>query len=759
MQTRTLPLAVVASIALVVSITEHLPAGGPKKDELKPRRAWGIENRVPWTTSQVRGTPDPPDPYTTENAFPHLKFEEPLAMSIVPGTNRLAVAERGGKVWTFDNDAKTTKKELLVDVGRTVYGMVVHPNFTDNGYIFVSSVLDPKETSPTGSRLSRFQVDRSKGGFAADPKTEEVFLIWPSGGHNGGGLRFGPDGFLYLSTGDGSGIADEFHTGQDLGDLLGSILRIDVDHPSDGRPYGIPADNPFVKTAGARPEIFSFGHRQLWRFSFDSQTGQMWGGEVGQDLWEMIYHIQKGGNYGWSVMEGSHPFRPERKHGPGQFVAPLIEHNHNDFRSITGGYVYHGKRLAELRGAYVYGDYDMGRIWSLRYENGKVREHRELADTQIRIVDIGQDSQGEIYFVDFATGILHQLVAAPPASAQQAKFPHQLSETGLFASTKDHAPAPGVVPYSVNAQLYSDNAVKDRFVALPGDSKIEFDAVTYPQPAPGSTPGWRFPDNTVLVKTFSLEMEKGNPASLRRLETRILHHQRMPGNDDEYGAQVWRGYTYLWNDEQTDAELLPAAGLNRKYTIRDASSPGGTREQTWHFPSRAECTLCHTMAAKYVLGVNTLQMNKDHDYGDAIANQLETFDHLGLFTEPLPSHPATLPRLVDYHDASVNLDARVRSYLHANCSHCHRKWGGGNAEFQMLATLPLAQTGTLGVKPGQGQFGLNDPRLLVPGHPERSLIHHRMTLPELGRMPHVASNVVDQPAIELVEEWIRQMHE
>ncbi len=720
------------------------------------RRAYGIEKRVPWTTSRIVGTPDPPHPYQTEPAFPRLQFEEPLEMSVVPETNLLAVAERGGKIFTFENSAATANKDLLIDVGRTVYGMAVQPNFSENGYIFVSSVLDPKETLPEGSRLSRFRARMTDLGLRADPKTEEVLLSWPSGGHNGGCLRFGPDGYLYLSTGDGSGIADEFLTGQNLGDFLGAILRIDVDHPSDGRLYGIPSDNPFVNTPGARPEIFSFGHRQLWKFSFDKQSGEMWGGEVGQDLWEMIYRMRKGGNYGWSVMEGAHPFRPTRAHGPGEFEKPIIEHNHNDFRSITGGYIYRGTRLKDLAEHYIYGDYDTGRVWAFLHKEGKVTRQRELADTQIRIVGFGEDQQGEVYLIDFAMGQLHHLVAAPAPSANVPRFPRKLSETGLFASTKDHAPAPGVIPYSVNAALYSDNAHKDRFLALPGESKMEFETVVYPQPAPGSVPGWRFPDGTVLVKTFSLDMETGNPASRRRLETRLLHYEKMPGKDDEYGAQVWHGYTYLWNDEQTDAVLLDD-GLDKTYTIRDKSVPGGERTQTWHFPSRAQCALCHTMAAKYVLGINTLQMNRDHDYGGVVANQLATLDHLGMFAQPLSQHPATLPKLVDYRDDAADIDARARSYLHANCSHCHRKWGGGNAEFQLLATLPLNQTGTLDIRTNQGLFDLNDPRLIVPGEPERSMLYHRMTRTGLGRMPHVASNVVDEEAVELIGRWIRDM--
>jgi hypothetical protein len=225
------------------------------------------------------------------------------------------------------------------------------------------------------------------------------------------------------------------------------------------------------------------------------------------------------------------------------------------------------------------------------------------------------------------------------------------------------------------------------------------------------------------------------------------------GGTEEYGDQYWRGYTYVWNDEQTDAELADAAGLDRTFTIKDR---GGERQQTWHFPSRAECTLCHTMPAKYALGVHTLQMNRDFDYGGGrVANQLRTLEHLGVFSKPLPKPPEDLPRLADYEDEKQSLDRRARSYLHANCAHCHMKWGGGNATFQLLATLDLKDTGTIDTRPGQGKFDLDDPRILVPGHPERSLILYRMKKLGLGRMPHVASLVVDDRGVKLIEEWLK----
>ncbi len=761
-----------ASLGFVVLLslgwtTTAEPGGGDGKGVRKP---FGLEKRVPWTTSRVLGSPEPPPPYRTEPAFPKLpKFEEPLDLTFAPGTNRLFVAGRWGKIWSFVNKRDVEKADLALELKtkgggkQIIYGFTIHPRFKDNGYLFVTWIPDPsKERQPKGARVSRFTVKGEPP--VIDRASEKVIFEWPNGGHNGGCLKFGPDGCLYLATGDGSGIADQLNIGQDLGSVFAKLLRLDVDNAPPGQGYAVPKDNPFVKIKGARPEVYAYGLRQLWRFSFDRKTGDLWGGEVGQDLWEMIYKIEKGGNYGWSVMEGTHPFRPERKKGPTPILKPVVEHPHSDFRSITGGFVYRGKRLRELSGAhtYIYGDFDTGRIWMLELQpwssvrEGKtvhvVGNHRELARTTYRIVSFGEDAAGELYFLDFTGGGIHQLVKAPVAKPQ-AKFPRKLSDTGIFTSTKDHKVAPGVIPYSVNAQLWGDHAAKERFLAIPGNGQIGFDEITYPQPSPGAPPGWRFPDGTVLVKTFSMDMERGNPKSRKRLETRILHFQQFPGTQ-EYGDQYWRGYTYVWNDEQTDAELLDAAGLDKMLKIKIGDK---TVEQKYRFPSRAECTLCHTNAAKFALGVSTLQMNRDHNYDGVIANQLATLNHIGLFTKKLPQTPDKLPRLADFHDERQPLDVRARSYLHSNCSHCHMKWGGGNAEFKLLATLPLNELGVVNVKPAHGDFGLKGAKLLVPGHPEQSIILNRMERTGLGRMPHIGSHVPDEKAVRLIRDWIKDV--
>lgn len=714
-----------------------------------------IDQRVPWTTSKIVGTPDPSAPYRVVPAFPKLTFTEPLELVTAPGTDRLFVAERFGQIKSFVNRRDTAESTLLLDLQKTVYGLTFHPHFASNGYFFVTYILDPAQEEPLGTRVSRFQVSRDNP-LVADPNSELVVFEWRSGGHNGGCLAFGPDGYLYIATGDSSGIADEYLTGQDLSNPSGAILRIDVDQATAGSTYAVPADNPFVGTEGARPEIWAYGLRQPWKMSFDRTTGDLWTGNVGQDLWEQVLLITRGGNYGWSVMEGSHPFRPERPRGPTPFIPPVAEHDHAEFRSITGGFVYHGSRLPELRGAYIYGDYDTGKIWLLRYDraDAKVTEQRELVDSTLRLVGFAEDQAGELYLLDHMRGAIFEL-QANPVTGQVADFPRQLSGTGLFASVKDHRVAAGVIPYDVNAPQWVDGATKQRYLALPGTSQIEFDGITYPQPAPDAPHGWKFPDGTVLFETLSLEIEPGQP---RRIETRVLHYEKLEGSE-EVGDQFWRTYTYVWNDEQTDATLLEdPRGADRTFSIADPAAPGGQRQQTWHFPSRAECTVCHNMAAKYALGGNTLQLNRDFDYGERVDNQLRTFEHLGLFTQPLPQSPDELPRLANYHDSKLPIDARARAYLHANCSHCHRKWGGGNTEFRLLSTVALNEMGIANVPPAHGGFYISNARILTPGSPYTSVLYYRVAKLGPGRMPRIGSTVVDAEGVTLLGEWIRSLN-
>jgi putative heme-binding domain-containing protein len=635
-----------------------------------------------------------------------------------------------------------------------LYGLAFHPKFTQNRYCYLCYVLNSKggEPLPDGTRVSRFRMTDADPP-RIEPQSEKVIITWLAGGHNGGCLKFGPDGFLYISTGDAAdpNPPDALDTGQDLKDLLSSILRIDVDH--EDKPYKVPPDNPFIKQEGARPEIWAYGFRNPWKMSFDRQTGDLWVGDVGWELWEMVYRIQRGGNYGWSVMEGRQAVRPNSRHGPTPILPPTLDFPHTEACSITGGYVYRGKRLADLVGAYLCGDWVTGKIWGTRFDGDKIVSHRELVQSPLHIVAFGEDNDGELYFMSYdMAGAVHQLVPNNAVQGTHTKFPRRLRDTGLFTSVSAQQPAPGVIPFSIQAAQWADHAVAERFLGLPASTSVRmFDR---PIAIPGGFYSGRvfFPNDGVLARTISIEMERGNPASRRRLETQVLHH-------DEIG---WHGYTYRWNEDQTDADLVPSGGADRSLTIKDAQAPGGQRKQTWHYPSRAECMQCHNPWAGYTLAFTSAQLDRDHDYGGVRDNQLRALEHVGLTTPsfaPGDSADAGPPplRLVNPHDPAASLNDRARSYLHVNCSHCHQFGAGGTADIDLRQDQTLAQTKAVGIRPVQGVFDIAGAHILSPGDPYRSVLFYRMSKLGRGRMPHIGSEIIDVAGLRLIHDWIHQL--
>ncbi len=255
---------------------------------------------------------------------------------------------------------------MLLQIDGLAVGLAFHPDYERNGYVYIG-LSGPSKVHGKATQVVRYTVDR-RPPHRIDPDSKQVIIEWASNGHDGGDLAFGNDGFLYVSSGDGSSGSDANVTGQTLDDLLAAVLRIDVDHPDPGRNYSVPSDNPFVNRPGARPELWAYGLRNPWRLSFDRESGQLWVGQNGQDLWEQVYLIKKGGNYGWSLTEGSHVFLAERKAGPDPILPPTAEHPHSEARSLTGGRVYRGTRLPDLVGAYVYGDWSTGRVWGVKHD-------------------------------------------------------------------------------------------------------------------------------------------------------------------------------------------------------------------------------------------------------------------------------------------------------------------------------------------------------------------------------------------------------
>ena len=571
--------------------------------------------RARWTTSHVTGTPEPPPPYVTPQVFPKLHFNHSLEMVVAPGSDRWFVVEQGGKIFSFPNRQDCEQADLFLDIPKEIrtlpangvvgdtYGLAFHPKFAENRYCYVCYVVMGKpgdKQLPDGTRLSRFRVSQTDPP-RCDPASEQILLTWLGGGHNGGSLKFGPDGFLYISTGDGASPSppDPLNTGQDISDLLSSILRIDVDHPSGDRLYSIPPDNPFVGQEGARGEVWAYGLRNPWRMSFDRQTGELWVGDVGWELWEMIYRIKKGGNYGWSIMEGPQSVHPDGKRGPTPIIPPNLQFPHTEAASIIGGYVYRGQRLPELVGTYICGDWETRRVWGTRFDGDRVVSHRELASQGPRIVAFGEGHDGELYIVDYDLGTIHELAPNPAAKQARAKFPTKLSETGLFADVAKHELAPGVVPFSITAEPWADFATAARFVALPGSSSAELHREPIEVPGSMFHQQFVFPKDGVLMKTLSMEMTAGKPASRRRLETQLLH----------YDGRNWRGYSYRWSEDEKDAALVGAAGEDRPLEVEDAKAPGGKRVQTWHYPGRNECFICHNPWTENRLSFNLPQLS------------------------------------------------------------------------------------------------------------------------------------------------------
>lgn len=708
---------------------------------------FGIEKRIPWTTSHVTGSLEPPPPYRIEHRFPKLQFKNPVVLTSAPGSGRLFVAEVEGHIYSFPNNNDCSQVDLFLNAKESlpgtdqVYGLTFHPKFAVNGLCYVCYRVGTDK--PDGTRVSEFHVSHGEPP-RIDVSSEKILITWLSGGHNGGCLAFGPDGLLYISSGDGGPAfpPDPLKSGQDISNLLSAIMRIDVDHAEGGRPYSIPSDNPFVKLAGARGEIWAYGFRNPWKMSFDPQTGDLWVGDVGWELWEMVYRVERGANYGWSLVEGPQPVHRERERGPTPIVPPTALHSHTEARSITGGNVYRGTRLPKLVGAYIYGDYVTGKIWALHQRTTETAP-RELLDTSLPIVCFGVDNDQELYVVSY-DGTIHWLAENNLATANTA-FPKTLSETGLFESVRDHRIAAGVVPYSIRAEPWMDGATAERFIALPGDRQLGIHESSNVQVG-YIKETWSFPNDTVLMKTISLATEPGNPATSRRLETQILH----------FDVDTWRAYDFIWNDEQTEAVLAEDRATERQFAVRDPSSPSGVRKQTWRFSSRTECLLCHTTRGGSIYGFNPPQLDREHHYGAVSDNQLRTLRHIGLFSE-IAKEPAQ--KIANPYDEKEDLEARARAYLHVNCAHCHRRGGGGTAAMDVQYQLKLDKTNLLHERPTQGTFGIHSAHVLTPGDPFRSVLFYRMAKVGRGRMPYLGSSEVDRRGLRLMHDWIEVLAE
>ena len=757
---------------IVLAICLCIPtafAADPEKAE-SPNTASldGKTLRVPWNDSNVAGFPDPPPPFDVIQLHSQLDIPKPMGVTALPGTTDLLVhVHQGGyggpgrllrvlPEIANSKEASSEPEEFLV-LDDIIYGIAFHPNFKENGWMYVGCNGKSEALNQICTRVLRFQIERSPP-FRCDPASQVTIIEWPSNGHNGGDLVFGKDGMLYISAGDGTSDSDANHAGQDLTTLPGSMLRIDVDHPTKERQYSIPADNPFLNMDEARPEIWAYGLRNPWRISVDAETGDLWAGINGQDLWETAQVVRRGENYGWSITEGSHAFKPHRKRGPTPIVPPTIEHPHSEARSLTGGHVYYGRKYPMLHGHYVYGDYATGMIWAAKYDQGSVVSHFTVARTSLQIAGFGVDHEGELIVVDHGSG-LYALV--PNRQEQSSNFPRLLSQTGIYESITKNRIHAGLIPYRVNSPLWSDGAVKERFMGIPGNQTIEFQTGR----------SWDFPDGTVLVKTFSLPLA-GNSSDadgqdreprLTRIETRLMTRQN----------GEWYGYSYQWKADQTDAVLVDASGHDQTFEVGSNRWKDGVNKQIWHYPSRSECMVCHSRASNFVLGLSVRQTNLTLAAHRGSVAQLEQFKKIGLFhaSTPvdkkkelkvdhhfeLPAPVEDLPKLADPSDTTEALENRVRSYLHSNCANCHVKEGGGNSKITLNINRSLNKTGLVDVAPSHDSFGITDAKLIKPADPAASILLQRMHRRGPGQMPPLATSLVDEEAVQMITQWISEL--
>lgn len=649
--------------------------------------------------------------------FPELApFREPVGLYQTPALpERMFVVEKGGRVLSFDVREPEAGSSVVLDLSTRVrtrkecglLGMAFHPAFAQSGEVLLSYCA---ATDATMLRIARYRYEHEAA--TIDAGSEEVILELPTprNFHQAGQIRFDASGYLLAAVGDTGPHRDPDGHAQNTWDLLGDLLRLDVD---GARPYAIPPDNPFapggVLAGMGRPEIYAWGFRNPWSFSIDRDTGEIWAGDVGFEDEEEVDWVRPGRNYGWAAMEGAR-CRREDCEGLG-FTLPAATLRNRGNTAVIGGYVYRGESIPELRGAYVFSDFGGGALYAIFDPYGAAETRRIHPSTGLTPSFFHEDLAGELYFTDLGQGRIHQLV--PSAQRAADGFPQTLSETGCvsFSAEGHAAPAGGAAPYGVRMPLWSDGADKTRYVNVQG--------MRASLTAAGDL---EFPIGTVLVKLFE--------AGGELVEGRLLVRHEDGG---------WGGYSYEWDASINDGVLL-AEGKTR--LLGDG---------VWAYPSREDCFSCHSSAAGVALGPELDQLEPatvSHESGHAAP-------WLALAEGRYPAFARRDDEGDDEH--------WVRSYLHANCSSCHRPGGGSNAGIDLRyriapgELLSLADMNACDVAPSGGDLGLSNAAIIAPGFPDRSVLLARMGRRGELQMPPLGSSEVDALAVERVRRWIAEL--
>ncbi len=733
--------------------------------------------------------------YRLAPALGGLKFTDPVAMLELPDdSRRYLVTERTGKVVLVTGMTKSIFLDLRAGVHygpfspeEGLLNFVLHPGYADpasKGFHSVFAYYTRMWEGKSCNCLARFRV--TDDGNSVDASTEEILFCqgYSIAVHHGGGLAFGPDGFLYVGVGDGFWGAPNLNAQRIDKGFHSGILRIDVDrqggevsHPIRRAPengasfnYMAPNDNPFLSPDGARlEEFFAIGFRNPWRISFDRKSGELWVADSGFEHREEINRVAKGDNGGWAYLEGSvstrtihdqHLPRPEKLLG--REIAPVYEYPRSVSFCTVGGFLYRGKALPELEGKFVFGDVS-GQVAALCLDaEGKFEKKISIGTVPqplMALCSLAEDAAGELYVlstkeISKEEGVIYKIERGP--SQANAEIPRKLSETKLFADLKNLTPDAALTPYEIIVPFWSDHAIKSRFVGTQLGYQV--------RGKPGQL--LEIPPGTIFVKHFDFPTDLRSPQQTRRLETRVLVFTVDRG---------WYGLTYRWNAEGTDAELVDDA---EQETLLVTQLDGSIREQLWTFPDRHSCLACHNAVSDGALGFSYRQLSMfDAKFHDPIpnapyeakdqGNQLERMRDRGIFTrEALACDLNDLRPLAATNDESRSLEDRARSYLDANCSYCHRN-GVWYSSFDVRYEIPLADSQLMSERllkhftdstNGKPVSDANPAWAIKPGLPQDSFLHRRMNTTEVGRrMPPIGREVVDEQGADVVREWILSM--
>lgn len=725
-------------------------------------------------------------------AFPNLTFDDPLQMIEITEVNAFMLAGKYGKIWSIpNNDTTISTKNVVLDITTDVYqggdtgllGLAAHPKFgkgvgKDYIYVWYRHKQEPRHGNWAYLRLVRYEVNTAT--LVANPASAFIMINqldrhqW----HNGGGMFFDKEGFLYITVGDEGGAQDVYGNGQKINEgLLSGMLRIDVDmdpsrsHPVRRQPqntdtpppgwpdsytqgYYIPDDNPFLSTDSLYlEEFYAIGLRSPHRSCYDSVDGYIFVGDIGQGLREEIDLVQKGSNMQWPFKEGelsgAHA-KPDSLIGIE--TPPFMDYPRSMGTSVIGGVVYRGTKFPSLYGKYIFGDHTVRRMWAIDPLSGEMDYLAEVPEfgvgSKAGISSFATDSNGEIYVTKLFGqssdgGKIYKLIktAAPDPA------PALLSMTGAFSDLTNMTPHDYVIPYELNVPFWSDNAHKYRWLVVPNDGthNTSDEQVTFRK-----YDAFDWPIGTVFIKHFEYQMDDQNPADVKKIETRFL----VKGSDENI-----YGLTYKWREDQTDADLL-SAGLLDTLTIQTTLGP---REVHWYYPGDTECSFCHNVSAGKTLGPKSVQLNGDTYYSQTgrTANQLKTLSHLGIFSNP-PDTSALdeLPTARHIDSTAYPMEDRAKAFLDINCGYCHRPNTSIRANFDARFKTPLGSMNLIMGLLEHPIEGESENRVIVPGKPEQSMLYRRLAaVHDEISMPPLAKNLMDSASVSFIEEWILSMDE